>query len=58
VKEENMAKKLKFPLEIPGKRHSGVDYRTPEKVRDAKDDGGKSQRRSLADRNKATGQTK
>jgi hypothetical protein len=55
-----MAKKVKtkFPQEIPGQRHSGVDHPKPKKVRDAVDDGGKSQRRSLAARKAATGQTK
>jgi hypothetical protein len=38
--------------------HNGKKIPTAEIVRDAKTDGGKSQRRSLADRKKATGQTK
>lgn len=39
-------------------RRIGLQDRLKEQVKDAKHDGGKSQRRSLADRNKATGQTK
>lgn len=51
-----------FPLEVPGLpgkpgRHSGVT-RKAEKVVDAKDDGGKSQLRSLAARRAATGETR
>ena len=51
-----------FPLEVPGLpgkpgRHYGVT-RTAEKVCDAKHDGGKSQRRSLAARRAATGEAK
>ena len=36
----------------------GLQDRLKEAVKDAKSDGGKSQRRSVADRNKATGQVK